>query len=763
MFDINAMRLTWGERFLVSSQDRAGRSAMDAPQAGAYLVDVRLWAGWYMLEICVSDEAQPQQMHLKIQVMSSSESLCMTVMPRQTSKRLVHLSSCGKIGIQFDGEANGRIDSFRLVRVTARFARSRMLTRLESRHPKYKQWEGGYDVQGNDQDYTDTSRLWRDYCRLFERSTSLVDYQDWISRFDTSGPETREAMKKDIRRFAAGPVFAIGVELTEPISPYWETALRSITQQIYPHWRLLVVDLRNADDNDELIPPELRADSRIRLIPGASSADARAAYERTLSDSGDWIVFLGQNDVLSRHGLYVLADAIDRTPVVDLVYSDHDSVDNTGVRHSPCFKTDWNEDLILSSGLSCGLAAYRSAIFVAAGGQDQYHGNTSRLDTMLRCVVHARSGGILHIPRVLYHLRGEIASHCHADMQDKAREEARQAVERHLARVGKNASVSTTEYGQRIHYFLPADLPLVTLIIPTRNGLSLLRGCIDSILAKTRYPHFEIVIVDNGSDDPETLNYMSRMSRDHDVRILRDDRPFNYSALNNRAVEVARGEFIALINNDIEVIGGDWLDEMMSHALRPEVGVVGAKLLYTNGTVQHGGVIMGLSGCADHLSRGLGRDEPGYMARAVLTQSLSAVTGACLVVRKSLYRELGGLNEQDLAIAFNDVDFCLRVRGAGYSVIWTPYALLYHHESATRGDDDTPAKIARATREIEYMRRQWGYLIENDPAYSPNLSLDRWNCQLAWPPRISPLIRIARRTPASVTSSEKAISWQSAA
>jgi GT2 family glycosyltransferase len=376
----------------------------------------------------------------------------------------------------------------------------------------------------------------------------------------------------------------------------------------------------------------------------------------------------------------------------------------------------------------------------------------------LRCLTHTSPARILHIPRVLYHSRAEPASPRHPIAQRHAHDESRQAVERHLARLGRSASVSTTEYGHHVRYAVPENPPLVTLIIPTRNGFSLLSRCVDSILEKTRYRPFEIIIVDNGSDDPDTLDYMARLFRDRGVRILRDDSPFNYSALNNRAVELARGEFVALVNNDIEVIDGGWLDEVMGHALRPEIGVVGAKLLYTNGTVQHAGVIMGLSGCADHLSRGLRRDEPGYMARAVLTQSLSAVTGACLVVRRSLYRQLGGLNERDLAVAFNDVDFCLRVRQAGYRVVWTPYAVLYHHESATRGSDDTAEKIARATREIDYMRRHWRDLIANDPAYNPNLSLDYANCQLAWPPRVAPLRHLARRVPDSPATVLKAAS-----
>ncbi|HIH2651401.1 TPA: glycosyltransferase family 2 protein [Burkholderia cenocepacia] len=745
MFDFNALRLSWRESFLVNlTATRMG--ALEQP-ASVYRLDVRLLAGWYMIEILMSGEAAQQQVRLNVRAGSSPGTFGMAVSTRQISKRLVRIPAGGRIEIDLGDQPIGRIKTFRLARVTTRFARSRMMTRLQSLHPRYKPWGDGYGVQDVDPRHSDIGQLWHDYCALFEESASLVSYQDWASRFDTPNREVCNAMQARLRRFSVRPVFAIGIEVTESPSAHWETALRSVVEQIYPHWRLVIVDLRPSQGDVPLLPPELRANTRIQIVSGETAAESHTEAERLLAQSGNWILFHGQHDVLPKHALYVLADALERTPDVDMIYSDQDDIDRDGVRHSPCFHTAWNEDLVLSSGRFLGLGAYRTEIFVAAGGRDLRHGNASCYDMTLRCLAHTKPDRILHIPRVLYHRRAERASAQNLAAQYHLNDERRHAIERHLARIGAEASVSTTAHGYRIQYVVPQSPPLVTLIIPTRNGFSLLSRCVDSIIEKTRYRPFEIIIVDNGSDEPDTLEYMTRVFRDHGVCILRDDRPFNYSALNNRAVEAARGEFVALVNNDIEVIDGGWLDELMGHALRPEIGVVGPKLLYTNGTVQHAGVIMGLSGCADHLSRGLGRDEPGYMERAVLTQSLSAVTGACLVVRRSLYRQLGGLNEDDLKVAFNDVDFCLRVRQAGYAVVWTPHAVLYHHESATRGSDDTAEKMARAAREIEYMRKHWGDVIFNDPAYNPNLSLDRSDCQLAWPPRVPSLEHVAHRMP----------------
>ncbi|OXJ15741.1 glycosyltransferase family 2 protein [Burkholderia sp. HI2500] len=754
MFDLNALRLTWGMPFLVDQPDAEMRSSDDRSRSRAYLVNVELLPGWYMIELRPNGQAAQVPARLRLHAGPSSATLAMALGAREVSKRLVYLPARGKIEIEIDLDDRtvDGIEMFRLARVTTRFARSRLMTKLEALHPRYKPCGDDYDLTEVRGSRIEIAQAWRDYCRLFDESDLLVGYPDWVRHFDTPSADTCQAMQDNLRHFAGGPRFAIGVEVSDAQLSHWEIAVRSVVTQIYPHWQLLILDCRSGSDRAELIPRDLRADTRIRVIGNHSPTEAHSTLDRALAESGSWVMFLGEHDVLPLHGLYVVADAIKRRPDVDLLYSDEDCIDVEGVRHSPCFKSDWDEDWMLSSDLFTGLGVYRADIFASSGGRDHRHGAASRYDMTLRCVARTSRDKILHIPRVLYHARVEPESIQDPGAERDARDASRLAVVRHLERAGVRATVSSTEYGHHVRYPVPEQAPLVTLIIPTRNGFSLLSRCVDSILAKTQYPAFEIIIVDNGSDDPDTLDYMVRLSIDHRVRILRDDRPFNYSALNNRAVDIARGEFVALVNNDVEIIDDDWLDEVMGHALRPEVGTVGVKLLYSNGTVQHAGVIVGLSGCADHLLRGVGRDEPGYQARAVTTQSLSAVTGACLVVRRSLYRQLGGLNERDLAVAFNDVDFCLRVRQAGYKVLWTPHAVLYHHESATRGRDDTAEKIARAAREIDYMRHHWHDVIVNDPAYNPNLSLDRFDCQLAWPPRVISLRRLALHAPGATSS-----------
>jgi GT2 family glycosyltransferase len=311
------------------------------------------------------------------------------------------------------------------------------------------------------------------------------------------------------------------------------------------------------------------------------------------------------------------------------------------------------------------------------------------------------------------------------------------ALNDHLKRRGTPAKADLIGLGFKIKYEIPKNSPLVSLVIPTRNGLSLIRSCIDSIIQKTTYSNYEIIIVDNGSDQLEVLQYFDEVVTNPKIRVIREDAPFNYSALNNKAVSLARGEVVGLINNDIEVISPDWLAEMVSIAIQPSVGAVGAKLLYSNGTIQHAGIILGIGGWAGSSHAGFERSHPGYLGRLQLISTFSAVTGACLIIEKSKFIKVGGLNERELQIACNDVELCLKLRDLGYRNVWTPFAELYHHESASRGFDDTPEKISRFNQEVEYVKSRWPRLFTNDPAYSPNLTLDAGNFRLASPPRLT--------------------------
>ncbi len=564
------------------------------------------------------------------------------------------------------------------------------------------------------------------------------DYAEWTRRYDTLTETLRATLRLRAAGLAWQPLISVLMPVFNP-KPEWLTqAIESVRNQLYPQWELCIADDASTDP---LIRPILeryaREDARIKVTFRAQNGHISAASNTALQlAAGSWIALLDHDDLLSEHALFWLADTINQHPDCGIVYSDEDKIDKSGNRFDPYFKCDWNVDLFLSQNLISHLGAYKVQLVNELGGFSLGMEGSQDYDLALRCIEHLTPQQIQHVPKVLYHWRVHVGSTARSNKaKPYAALAGEKALREHFERLQVSATAEFIGYGYRVRYALPSVLPLVSLIMPTRNALKLLRQCIASILGKTSYPHYELLIVDNGSDDPPTLEYLDSLKIDPRVRVVRDDRPFNYSALNNAAVKLARGDLLALVNNDLEVISPDWLSEMVSIALQPGTGAVGARLWYPHNTLQHAGVIMGLGGVAGHSYQDFPQHLRGHGGRTVLIQGFSAVTAACMVIRKSIYEEVGGLNEADLAVAFNDIDFCLRVREAGYRNVWTPYAELYHHESASRGIDDTPEKQMRFAKEVQYMRQHWGDHLLTDPAYSPNLTLVYPDFSLAWPPR----------------------------
>ena len=566
------------------------------------------------------------------------------------------------------------------------------------------------------------------------------DYIEWIHRYDTVTDETRTTIRARIDTFVHKPLISVVMPVYNPPLNMLEDAIRSVQGQLYPNWELCIADDASTDVGvHKLLQRYAENDSRIKVVfrkeNGHISAASNSALELV---SGEYVALLDNDDLLREHALFWVADAIVANPTAGLIYSDEDKIEESGRRYDPYFKPDWNPDLFLSHNMICHLGVYRTDLVRQLGGFREGYEGAQDYDLALRCTEQLAHHQIVHIPRVLYHWRSHPGSTAQAGSEKNyALLAGERALNDHFARAQVAAKAELLDFGMyRARYFIPAPAPLVSLIIPTRNGLDLIKQCIDSIFAKTTYKNYEILVVDNNSDDPKTLAYFASLAGDNRIRFLRDERPFNYSALNNAAVQQARGEYVGLINNDIEVISPEWLEEMMSLAIQPGVGAVGARLWYPNDTLQHGGCITGLGGVAGHAHKHLPKGSPGYISRAQLTQTLSVVTAACLVVKKSTYQEVCGLDETNLKVAFNDVDFCLRVREAGYRNVWTPYAELYHYESATRGYEDIPEKQLRFRDEVLYMKKRWGDLLMNDPAYSLNLTLDHEDFSLAWPPRV---------------------------
>lgn len=571
-----------------------------------------------------------------------------------------------------------------------------------------------------------------DFCRN--------DYAAWVRRYDTFDDAKRRKIVALCDGLPRKPKISIIMPTYNPKPEWLVEAIESVRSQLYPCWELCIADDASPDPSiRQIIERYVREDQRIKAVFRDLNGHISAASNSALAlVSGEWVALLDHDDLLAEHALVLVAESINRHPSAGIVYSDEDKIDEAGNRSEPHFKCEWNIDLFRSQNMISHLGVYRRELVSAVGGFREGFEGSQDYDLALRIIESLPADRIIHIPYVLYHWRVHENSTASSGLNKTYAQDAGiKALREHFFRLDIDAEVVLTKFLQyRIKYPLPSRLPKVSLIIPTKNGLQLLRRCLDSILSKTAYNNYEVVVIDNGSDDPETLAYFREIDGNKNVSVVRDDRPFNYSALNNRAISNVDGEYVALLNNDLEVITPEWLGEMLSLASRDGIGAVGATLWYPDDSLQHGGVITGLGGVAGHSHKGLPRGGLGYFCRARLTQGLSAVTAACLLVKRSIYLEVGGLNEADLQVAFNDVDFCLKVRAAGYQNVWTPFAELYHHESATRGFEDTPEKQARFSREIEYMKRTWGELLLNDPSYSPNLTLDHEDFSLAWPPRV---------------------------
>jgi GT2 family glycosyltransferase len=434
--------------------------------------------------------------------------------------------------------------------------------------------------------------------------------------------------------------------------------------------------------------------------------------------------------------LYFVAFALNKNLDLQLLYSDEDKLDAQNRRFEPYFKSDWNPELFLSQNFVSHLGVYRTDLVRRVGGFRVGFEGSQDYDLTLRCIEEIQPKQIEHLPWVLYHWRaGDQSTASCATAKPYAQEAARRAVQEHLDRRGIEGTVAPSlgVYLQA-KYALPKERPMVSIVIPTRDQASALKMCVHSIFEKTDYPAYELIVLDNESYDSEALEFLAELKKRDGVRVERIDDAFNYSRLNNHGVELSRGSFVALLNNDVEVLHADWLTEMVSRAMQPKVAVVGARLWYPNDTIQHAGVILGAGGIAAHAHVGLQRDEPGYFARAHLAQDVSAVTTACALVKRELYLQVGGFDE-NLAVTFNDVDFCLRLREAGYRILWTPYAELIHCESASRGFDNSAQKQVRFLAEVDYMKSKWGDTLQRDPFYNPNLSLDENLFTLAFPPR----------------------------
>jgi GT2 family glycosyltransferase len=583
----------------------------------------------------------------------------------------------------------------------------------------------------------------RRFLRIISRLTRLDDgYDRWVRKFDTLSQSDRDQIRAHIRDFKYRPLISVIMPVYE--TPQWalREAIDSVRQQLYPHWELCIADdASNAPHVTDVLHQAVAEDSRIKWMRRDQNGHISAASNSALSlAAGEFVALMDHDDRLAQHALYEVVVALNNDPRLDIIYSDEDQIDRKGRRFKPYFKTDWNIDLLLGHNMISHLGVYRRSLLQHVGGFREGFEGSQDYDLALRCADATVPDRIFHIPAVLYHWRRGYGPASFSEEQlAQCSAAALRAIRDHLNRrqeIGEVIPHPILPHWNRVIRPLPNPAPLVSLIIPTHDRADLLGRCVDGLLNRTDYPEIEVLIVDHASEAPETFELFEKLKQDPHVRILSYKGNFNYSAINNMAVTEAKGSIVGLINNDVDVINSGWLSEMVSLAIMDDVGAVGAKLIYPNNRVQHGGIVLGVGGIANHFNYSLPRWATGYFGRNLLTSSVSAVTGACLVIRKSVFEEAGGLNETELPVAFSDVDFCLRLRKKGYRNVWTPHAELYHYESASRGADDTPEKSARLKRESEYMLAIWRPELEHDPFYNDNFSTDvRRSFQLAFPPR----------------------------
>ncbi len=572
-------------------------------------------------------------------------------------------------------------------------------------------------------------------------SGDLNPYEIWRILNDSLDAVDQQNIRARIAGMDSKPLISVVLPVWNTAEPFLEGSIRSVLGQFYENWELCIADdASTAPWVKPLLERFQQEDRRIKIIwrkeNGGIAENTNSALTMA---SGSHVAFLDHDDELTEHALYLVAEEINSHPDAGIIYSDEDHIYPDGGRSDPYFKTDWNPDLFCSQNYLNHLTVCRRDLVERVGGLRTGLDGSQDYDLLLHLIEHLDASEIRHIPHILYHWRiQETPTTFSTKFRARSVRAARQAIAEHFARLGESVQVVPAPELDDFHRVIrpvPAPEPLVTLIIPTKDATQLLRKCINGLLHGTDYPNLEIIVVANNTSLPEALRYLEVLREQPKVRVIPFNFPWNFSRINNFAIQQARGAIVGLVNDDIEVIEAGWLREMVSHSVRPEVGVVGAKLYYPDDTIQHAGVILGIGGIAGHAFKGGSRVSAGYFGRAKLLHDCSAVTGACMLFRREIFYEIGEFDEVNLAIAFNDVDFCIRARERGYRIVMTPYAELYHHESASRGSDQTRKTRPRFLRESQYLKQRWKEVLLSDPFYSPNLTLENEVFSLAFPTR----------------------------
>ena len=550
-----------------------------------------------------------------------------------------------------------------------------------------------------------------------------ADYDTWLRIMRVSRQELFAQRKT---KFSYAPKFSVVVPLYHTPAKFLKDLVRSMMYQSYANWELCLVNASPEDVHlTSLLENWAMRDKRIRLIRLEKNLGiAQNTNAGIAASTGEFIAFLDHDDFLEPDALFCYADALNKDKTIDVFYSDEDKTDEYAAHYFyPHFKSDFNIDLLHANNYMCHFLAVRKSLVDTVGGLNEKFDGAQDYDFVLRLTENTKK--IYHCPRILYHWRCSNQSTA-ANQGNKmyAIHAGKAALNAHYKRIGWNARAQEGAVdGWYQTKFTLKEEPLVSILIPNKDHTDDLDVCLNSFFERDDYQNYEFIIIENNSVLPETFAYYEKIEKEHDnVKVVYWEAGFNYSAINNFGFKFAKGDYIMLLNNDVELITSDIFQSMLGFCMRPEVGIVGAKLLYNDHTVQHAGVLVGAGGLADHVFKGIHEDDPGYMGRAISSQDVSAVTAACLLVKRSVYEEVGGL-EDEFQVAFNDVDFCLKVRKAGYLIVYDADVKLFHYESKSRGMEDTTERFIRFGNEMMLLNSKWDILSTFvDPYYNPNLS-----------------------------------------
>jgi O-antigen biosynthesis protein len=550
-----------------------------------------------------------------------------------------------------------------------------------------------------------------------------VIYRWWLCDFERPLLQNRSALEARVRALRVNPTFAFIISLRDATYRDILKTIATIRTQAYPNIELLLLTPQPWVRWAVMFVNSLvLQDRRIRFSPDAKANSIGGPLHLAIQKSqGDFVALVRAGDQLSVAATLEFAEALGRNPALAVMYADSDYVDIRGKRHSPEFRSTWDPDRLLAGQDLGPLVLYSTGSLQGLDNSEPQTVSAAQFELCARIGLGAAGEEIGHIPRVLCH-RGDSRQNA----QKRAAERA-EILRRLAAARGAQLIYALGErdpYRFRVAYPVPQPAPLVSVLIPTRERVDLLRRCLETVLEKTDYPSLQIILIDNGSCEDETLQYYSEIRLDPRILIVPYSDTFNWGAMNNAGARAACGQILVLLNNDTEVIESNWLNELVGQALRPEIGVVGARLLYPDQTLQHGGVVTTPRGAGQHVMRHSSPEDPGYMDMLSVVHEVSAVTGACLAVRKEVFEQVVGIEEHHLRVACSDVDLCFRVRSKGYRVIWTPNATLVHKELATRGPDNTPEKVERSRKEESYMAEKWAVYLKEDPFWSPNLEAE---------------------------------------